>query len=410
VTDTAAVDGRPVILGPGAPGARRDPARPGEVLLTVAAVAAVAAVVAVGTWQSAGHQVVSRRPLDVGAWASAGVAVLSLAGARRAATAALVTAAAATAAYLALRYPYGPVMLTVVVMTHLVTRHGVVRARAAMTGATVLLAAGLLAGLPARTPVAVAYAVLACAVVVGLPAWTGWLARGRMLAQARLLAEQRRGAETADRLRLAREVHDIVGHNLSVISMHAGVALSLSPRRPELAEQALRTVQTVSRQALFELRDTLERLRDGGDRLPLPGLARLPDLVASVTASGLHVELTGDAVAPVPGAAELPSAVDLAAYRIVQEALTNVLRHSSARTARVDVRRCPGELCVEVRDPGALSQAWAPGLGIRGMSERAALLGGRLTAGPDPRGGFAVRAWLPDGAPEPGPSAAEGSP
>jgi signal transduction histidine kinase len=225
---------------------------------------------------------------------------------------------------------------------------------------------------------------------------------------------------------MARDLHDVVAHNISVINVQANTALHLMDRQPERARTALVTINEVSRQALVELRSVLGVLRDAGEqapRSPSRGLARLADLVDTAAAAGLTVTVT-EAGRRVP----LPAEVDLAAYRIIQEALTNAARHSGGGHATVRLgypapdgpapdgpapdgpAPAPGgaapagqALTVEVTDDGSGGAGGqdrpgsgpGSGSGIAGMTERAAALGGTLRAGPGPDGGFAVRARLP---------------
>jgi signal transduction histidine kinase len=214
--------------------------------------------------------------------------------------------------------------------------------------------------------------------------------------------EQRRRA-SEERMRMARDLHDVVAHNISVINVQANTALHLMDRQPERARSALVTINDVSRQALVELRSVLGVLRDvdeSAPRAPAPGLARLGDLVDNAAAAGLTVRTEQDG-RQVP----LPADVDLAAYRIVQEALTNSARHSDGRLATVHLGYGDGALEIEVCDDGPPrprgtgppggGAGHGSGNGIAGMTERAAALGGTLTAGPRPDGGFEVRARLP---------------
>jgi signal transduction histidine kinase len=199
---------------------------------------------------------------------------------------------------------------------------------------------------------------------------------------------------------MARDLHDVVAHNISVINVQANTALHLMDRQPERARTALVTINDVSKQALVEIRSVLGVLRgvdESAPRAPSPGLARLGDLVDNAAAAGLavHIEEEGQR-------APLPTDVDLAAYRIVQEALTNSARHSGGANTTVRVVYGDSALVVEVDDDGAPRppgrppvQANGSGHGIAGMTERASALGGTLQAGGKPGGGFAVRAWLP---------------
>jgi signal transduction histidine kinase len=222
----------------------------------------------------------------------------------------------------------------------------------------------------------------------------------RATALQRSREEELRRRASEERMRMARDLHDVVAHNISVINVQANTALHLMGRQPERARLALTTINDVSKQALVELRSVLGVLRDvdeGAPRAPSPGLARLGDLVDSAAAAGLAVYVE-EAERPAP----LPADVDLAAYRIIQEALTNSARHSGGTKATVRVTYDDGALIVEVDDDGIPrptarpgTRTGSPGNGIAGMTERAKALGGTLEAGPRPEGGFGVRAWLP---------------
>jgi len=228
----------------------------------------------------------------------------------------------------------------------------------------------------------------------------------RAAALKRSREEEQRRRASEERMRMARDLHDVVAHNISVINVQANTALHLMDRQPERARSALVTINDVSKQALVELRSVLGVLRDvdeSAPRAPAPGLARLGDLVDNAAAAGLTVRTEQDG-RQVP----LPADVDLAAYRIVQEALTNSARHSGGRLATVHLGYGDGALEIGVRDDGPprprdSAQAGGAGNGagngsgngIAGMAERAAALGGTLTAGPRPDGGFEVRARLP---------------
>jgi uncharacterized protein (TIGR03382 family) len=224
----------------------------------------------------------------------------------------------------------------------------------------------------------------------------------RAAALERSREEELRRRASEERMRMARDLHDVVAHNISVINVQANTALHLMDRQPERARTALATINDVSKQALVELRSVLGVLRDvdtRGDapRTPAPGLARLGDLVETAGAAGLTVRVQEDGQR-----APLPADVDLTAYRIIQEALTNSTRHSGGTTATVRLVFGDGGLRVEVDDDGTARGAGQPsarvngsGNGIAGMTERAVALGGTLAAGPRPEGGFAVRAWLP---------------
>lgn len=247
-----------------------------------------------------------------------------------------------------------------------------------------------------------ASAAFALALLCGLVALLSIAELMRAAAQRRLAAQRVREQELLrlageERMRIARDLHDVVAHNIAVINVQASTALHLAERRPERAREALATINDVSRQALAELRSVLGVLRAGGDaapRAPAPGFSALGTLVANMDAAGLKVELATEGN-PIP----LPASVDLAAYRIIQEALTNSARHSGAARAAVRVRYRGSKVEIEVDDEGTTSPRapWPAGTGsgIAGMTDRAQALGGRLTAGPRPGGGFRVTAVLP---------------
>ncbi|MEQ4303398.1 sensor histidine kinase [Plantactinospora sp. B6F1] len=207
-------------------------------------------------------------------------------------------------------------------------------------------------------------------------------ARARVLAAEQGREEEARRRATEERLRIARELHDVLGHHLSLINVQASAALHRPD--PVRSAEALVAVKQASKEMLGELRTALGVLRQEGG----PGLGRLGDLVLTAGRSGVEVRTE------VAGIGVLPAEVDLAAYRIVQEALTNVTRHAGARVAVVRVRSDGGCVVVEVEDDGC-GVPGVPGNGILGMGERARALGGSLTAGPGPGGGFRVCARLP---------------
>jgi uncharacterized protein (TIGR03382 family) len=202
--------------------------------------------------------------------------------------------------------------------------------------------------------------------------------------------ERARSGAAAERARIARELHDVVTHNVSVMVVQAAAGNDVFDSHPDRARDALRAVEETGRRALGELRRLLD-VEAGDGTLPQPGLARLDDLVGQVRRAGLAVELH------VEGTAfPLPEGVDLSAYRIVQEALTNTLRHAQASHATVHVRYGAREVEVEVADDGVGESAPAEsGRGLLGMRERVALFGGDLRVGGRPGGGFAVRARIP---------------
>ncbi|HTU96696.1 MAG TPA: sensor histidine kinase [Solirubrobacteraceae bacterium] len=244
----------------------------------------------------------------------------------------------------------------------------------------------------------------------------GEVIRSRRVSEQRLVqtAEEttlRRVGE--ERLRIAREIHDVVAHAMTAINVQAGVAAHLLEHDPGQAYDALRNIKHTSGAALTDLRSTLDVLRDPSASAPLgppAGLGDIAELTGGLRSAGVTVTLDVD------NAADVPAPVQSVAYRIVQEALTNVARHAQASHATVSVRRVPGAIAIAVTDDGtgarAAITASTVGNGVRGMRERAAALGGTLEAGPaDParpgESGWRVRAWLPMSAP-PGEAPAAG--
>jgi signal transduction histidine kinase len=209
--------------------------------------------------------------------------------------------------------------------------------------------------------------------------------------------QDRRLAADEERTRIARELHDVVAHDVSVIAIQAGAARAVQATRPEAAAQALGLIETTARDTLIELNRLLGVLRASNgaapDRRPQPGIGQLAGLVEELRAAGLEVD------ARVEGEARpLPPAVDLSAYRIVQEATTNVLKHARARRVDIRVHYAETMLALDIRDDGAgngADPASSSGHGLIGMRERVALFGGELRAGRNPAGGFSVHARLP---------------
>jgi signal transduction histidine kinase len=236
------------------------------------------------------------------------------------------------------------------------------------------------------------------------------------VASARAAADRRGREEAAarrasdERLAIARDLHDVVAHSISVINVQANTALHLMDRQPDRAREALTAIREVSGHALTELGSVLGALRDTAAPLaPAPGVARLDELAARARSAGFAVSVAAEGPAR-----PLPAGVDAAAYRIVQEALTNTVRHSGGRTASVLLRYGDDDLTIEVSDDGGAAGARAGGRGaagaagptratgasgsgngLAGMAERARALGGTVDAGPRPGGGFRVLARLP---------------
>jgi signal transduction histidine kinase len=224
--------------------------------------------------------------------------------------------------------------------------------------------------------------------------------RAQLAREAQAREEQARRRAAEERLRIARELHDVLGHTMATISVQAGVGIHLLQQRPAQAVEALTTIKQISDQGLTDVKAILGILRADSDldqpRTPRGGLDQLDALLDPVRTAGVKTQLT------IHGSARpLPAAVDLAAYRIIQEALTNVLRHAGARTVQLEVRYEPERVVIRILDdgtaasPGQAGTNGQDGHGISGMRERALALSGQFTAGPHPDGGFQVRCALP---------------
>jgi signal transduction histidine kinase len=241
----------------------------------------------------------------------------------------------------------------------------------------------------------------------------GWLA-GDVVRQRRLYADlvreqaerevraeiaEARRAATATRVEIARELHDVIAHSLSLIAVQAGVANWVTASQPEQAEQAtsaLTSIEQISRSALREMRLLLGVLRTDGEEPdaallgPARGLADLDELAGRVTATGLEVSVDAHGTAR-----PLPPGLDLAAYRVVQEAVTNVIKHAGATRCQVTVRHAVEAVTLEITDDGRGAASEKPGHGITGMRERVTMYGGDFSAGPADSGGFRVTARFP---------------
>ncbi|WP_406438393.1 sensor histidine kinase [Streptomyces sp. NBC_01613] len=308
--------------------------------------------------------------------------------------------AAAAMLYLGAGYPYGPVFFTVAVACFSAVVRGHRRAAwgavAMLWAGHVLVAHWLYRWLPPSGDPEASWGqeIVVATWVVAIIALAE-LARTRREQWSRDRAERAQAARRRadeERLRIARELHDVLAHSISVINVQAGVGLALLDTDPEQARTALTTIKAASKEALGEVRQVLDTLRTPGDapRAPAPGLDRLPELVEQAASAGLTVDVEGEPPKLAPG-------TDLAAFRIVQEALTNVVRHSGSRHARVHLDHDPQALRLRIDDDGPATGADAGGSGngLAGMRERAAALGGTIEAGPRTDGGFRVLAVLP---------------
>jgi signal transduction histidine kinase len=218
-----------------------------------------------------------------------------------------------------------------------------------------------------------------------------WVIGDRKQAVDREREERSKRAVLAERARISRELHDVISHNVSVMVVQAAAGHDVFDTHPERARSALSAVEETGRRALAELRKLLDVGEDGDGTAPQPGLALVDELAERVRGAGLEVALT---VEGTPRA--VPEALDLSAYRIVQEALTNTLKHAHASRAEVRVRYEADALEVEVSDDGiGPGSSLGDGRGLVGMRERVALFGGELLAGATAAGGFLVRARMP---------------
>ncbi|TDC50841.1 sensor histidine kinase [Jiangella ureilytica] len=325
----------------------------------------------------------------------------------------LVVSGAAVLSYLTAGYAYGPIMFTILVVSFTFGYELPLRTAVRWIGGYwVLIAVVSVSRLIDES--GDFWRQASAGTIGSLAAFAAPLAIGAALktrreSQADVRAALARRAVSEERLRMAQELHDSVGHGLAVIAMQAGVALHVLDRNPEKVRAALEAIRDTSRSSLDGLRAELQVLRspvtDAAPRRPVAGLSEVGVLLDRIRAGG--VEVTAD----LSGAdADLPPDVDVAAYRIVQESLTNVLRHAAATRAEVSIRRSAGELLLDVSDNGVGGGVGAApgteprltpsspdgsGTGIAGMRARAEALGGRLQAGPRAGGGFAVHARLP---------------
>jgi signal transduction histidine kinase len=335
-------------------------------------------------------------------------AVVTVGWRRAAPVAALVGAGVLVNGYLLAGYPYGPVVLCLVVAVFELARQRPLRVSAVVggvvagaTSATMLVR--LLGGRHDSWPLAVAWASW-----IVLPWSLGALVNTVGAVRRRGRRELAAAAALAERTRLASEVHDIAGHAFALITMQAGVALLVFDEQPAQARRSLEAVRDTSSTALADLRRMLADLHprpagpadptdpaDAADPTEVAGVAGLAELIGRVQAGGLPVTLTVDA------GGRVPPALAPAVRRIVQEALTNVLRHAGPTTAEVAIGLTTGapdrQVLVRVTDQGraAAGTVRPPGRGLTGMRRRVEELDGRLEAGPRTGGGFEVTAWLP---------------
>jgi signal transduction histidine kinase len=340
--------------------------------------------------------------LDAGAFTLLAIGPIALLVRRRVPVPVLLIVFTATIVYAVIGYPAGPVFLSLIIAFATVVNRG----HRSLGVLTVITGWALFLWLPVvfgrgDSPTvgeAVALAAWLAVLLAGAELVRGRRERAAALRVGREQQERRRAEE--ERLRIARELHDVLAHNISLINIQSGVALHLLDQQPEQARTALSIINEASADALREVRSVLGVLRGADERVPrapTAGLAQLGELISRSAAAGVKVQVEVDG-----RRRPLPTSVDLAAFRIVQESLTNVARHSGSAAARVRLGFDEHELTVQVEDEGIghASERRVPegGNGIAGMRERAVALGGDLAAGPRRDRGFRVWARLPLGA------------
>jgi signal transduction histidine kinase len=353
--------------------------------------------------------IASPRPLDAVAVGLVGVVAVALALRRRYPISVLVVLNAVALVWAAAQYPGRLITLAPLIACYTLAaargwRWGlagaVVTALSALVAVRVAFGAAEPPGGTAGIAVWITATAGAAGTAVGYYRALLVATRAQLAREAQTREEQARRRAVEERLRIARELHDVFGHTMATISVQAGVGIHLLEQRPGQAVAALTTIKQVSDQALADVKAILGVLRADGDpdrpRTPRGGLDQLEALLDPVRAAGVQPRLT------VHGSARpLPAAVDLAAYRIIQEALTNVLRHARARTVRLDLRYEPERVVIRILDdgpaasPGQAGSNGQDGHGISGMRERALALSGQFSAGPHRDGGFQVRCALP---------------
>jgi signal transduction histidine kinase len=360
------------------------------------AIAVGVAVLQVTCTALSAHWQEGREPFDALGIALLVVGPLSLYWMRRAPLPVLAFTLATSLAYWALDYPRGPAFIALIVAFAAAVLAGH-RGAAWLAAAVAWVGFAWLPGWVGDAPAP------SLGKVIGLAAWMFVLAavvellafhKARKLEAERARRQEEIARAGRERLRIARELHDVLAHNVSLINVQAGTALHLLDKQPERARPALEAIKDASSETLREVRSVLGILRGPGEeppRAPTAGTAGVEELISRTAAAGISVasEVRGE---PRP----LPASVDLAVYRILQEALTNVARHAHPASATVRLTFAEDDVTLEVEDDGAGNgEVPAAGNGIPGMRERVAALGGDFSAGPRGDSGFRVAARLP---------------
>ena len=316
---------------------------------------------------------------------------------RRCPVAVLAVVLATTLLFMVLGYAYGPVILSAIIGIYTAVTSG--RRWAAWIGAVLLYVVHMayrVAYDDSPPSLVGAFAVGAWLLLIVIGAEVARAYQERAAERALVEQEEARRRASDERLRIARELHDVLAHHISLMNVQAGVGLHLMDRQPGQARTALTAIEAASREAMGELRSALDILRrpdEAAPRAPAPSLSRLDSLQMRAAAAGLEVRIEQEGQQR-----ELGAAIESAAYRVVQESVTNVIRHAGATESTVHLVFGDDELAITVEDNGTqLKDTVRPGNGLGGMRERVEALGGRFEAGPLPMRGFRVRAWLPLG-------------
>jgi signal transduction histidine kinase len=362
-------------------------------------VALAVGVVQIGGTLSMAQFHEEREPVDALAIALLTLGPAALYVKRRIPVAVLCITIVTTTVYLLLDYPAGPIFLSPIVAFVIAVLQGHRRAAWLALGLGYVSFFWVPSVVGDRPDPSVGKALGTAAWLLVLAAVTEIVAyrRERAREAERARSQQALARAGQERLRIARELHDVLAHNVSLINVQAGVALHLLDEQPERARPALEAIKQASSDTLRDVRSVLGILRRPDEqppRAPTPGIAGLDELISRTSAAGIEVrrEISGEPRA-------MPASVDLAVYRIVQEALTNVARHADPAAAVVRLSYGEDAITIEVDDDGrhASSANGASGNGIAGMRERVVALGGEFSAGPRPDAGFSVRARLPLG-------------
>jgi signal transduction histidine kinase len=360
------------------------------------ALALAIAAIEIAVTSFVGQHQPERRAMDAGGVALLAAGAAALAFRSEYPDGVLVFTKIATLLYWLLDYPRGPIFLALIValFTSMMYGRRLVAWAVLLAGYASFLWLPYVVGVESAPSMPTILILGGWLLLLGAVAEFARVRRERSIESERIRQEEARRHISEERLQIARELHDVLAHNISLINVQAGVALHLIDERPEQARTALSAIKDVSKDTLHEIRSVLDMLRQADQealRSPSPSLVRVDELISRAESAGLEVqtEIEGDLH-------DLPASLDLTAFRIVQEALTNVIKHAGQTRATVRITRGEQELTLQIDDYGigATVQNVA-GKGILGMQERAAAIGGTVEVGPRADGGFRVFARLP---------------